>query len=263
MFPRRSDESLDEEHLLPVAREKRHDQSRQARRRSSKSQCFVLSIALNIVLCIYGTSIWVFSIRKAWGPYIPNEIYSPAYSAVEYETVVFTGGLHGDKSEYQGWSDEVNARWEALYNDIGISQIPADSAARLPNATTPIASDPTQYMVELDVFHQLHCLNLLRKLAYPDVFPLDLTPGSEEAQDNIYHMEHCYDQLRQSLQCSSDISTIYWEWSPKKSKMFGNLRTTHTCKNFAKIREWAVEHRLREEFDWFKKVRGAPIRHSE
>lgn len=30
--------------------------------------------------------------------------------------MVFTGGLHGDKSEYQGSSDEVNARWEALYN---------------------------------------------------------------------------------------------------------------------------------------------------
>lgn len=118
-------------------------------------------------------------------------------------------------------------------------------------------------MVELDVFHQLHCLNLMRKLAYPAVFPMDLTSGSDEAEDNIYHMEHCYDQLRQSLQCASDTSTIYWEWSPEKKKMFGNLRTTHTCRNFEKIRDWAVQHKLQQGFDWFKEVKGAPIRHSD
>lgn len=193
--------------------------------------------------------------------------------------MVFTGGLHGDRSAYQGYSEEVNERWEGLFNgmlisltlgkrstdqvaleDIGISQIPASMAARLPNATTPTAHDPNMYMVELDVFHQLHCLNLMRKIVYPNVFKIDLTSGSEEAEDNIYHLEHCYEQLRQSIQCASDVGTIYWEWSEEKQKMFGNLRTTHTCKDFDKIREWAAQHRLDETFDQFHKVEGAPIR---
>lgn len=146
--------------------------------------------------------------------------------------------------------------------EIGISQIPAAMAARLPNATTPTAHDPKQYMVELDVFHQLHCLNFMRKIVYPDIFKIDLTPGTEEGEDNIYHLEHCYDQLRQSIQCASDVGTIYWEWSEPKQKMFGNLRTTHTCKNFEKIREWAAQHKLDETFDQFHKVEGAPIRQS-
>ena len=141
-----------------------------------------------------------------------------------------------------------------------ISQITAESAAKLPNATTPFTHDASFYIVELDVFHQLHCLNSLRKLAYPDVYTIDLTSGSEEAAENIYHMEHCYEQLRQSLQCSSDISTIYWEWSVKKQKMFGNVRTTHTCKNFEKIRDWAVEHKAQSDLDFFKYVKGAPLR---
>lgn len=146
--------------------------------------------------------------------------------------------------------------------DVGLSQISAESAARLPNKTTPLANNPAHFMVELYVFHQLHCLNLLRKLVYPDVYEMDLTSGSEEAEDNIYHMEHCYEQLRQSIQCASDIGTIYWEWSPEKEKMFGNLKTTHTCKDFDKIREWAVAHQLKEEFNWFTPVEGAPIRQS-
>ncbi len=74
-------------------------------------------------------------------------------------------------------------------------------------------------------------------------------------------MEHCYEQLRQSLQCSSDISTIYWEWSEKKQKMFGNVHTTHTCRNFEKIRDWAVEHHATTDLDFTKHVKGAPLRH--
>ena len=141
-----------------------------------------------------------------------------------------------------------------------ISQISPSSAAQLPNATTPFTDEANHYIVELDVFHQLHCLNSLRKLAYPDVYKMDLTSGSEEAAENIYHMEHCYEQLRQSLQCSSDIATIYWEWSEKKQKMFGNVKTTHTCKNFDKIRDWAVKHKAEADLDFFKHVEGAPIR---
>ncbi len=182
-------------------------------------------------------------------------------------------------TEYQGWSDDVNARWDDLYNresrymlgplgrrdnpkavDIGISQIPADLAAQLPIATTPTASDPSQFMMQLDVFHQLHCLNMLRKLVYPEKFPIDLTSSSPEAEDAVYHHEHCYEQLRQSLQCSSDVSTITWEWSPKNGKMMGNLQTVHTCRNFDKIRDWAKEHRLQEDYDGFRYIPGAPIR---
>lgn len=142
-----------------------------------------------------------------------------------------------------------------------ISQISPESAAKLPNATTPFTHDTSRYIVELDVFHQLHCLNMMRKLAYPDVYKIDMTSNTAEAEDNVFHMEHCYEQLRQSLQCSSDISTIFWEWSEEKQKMLGNVHTTHTCKNFKKIRDWAVEHKAETDLDFSVHVEGAPIRH--
>ncbi|KAL7942894.1 hypothetical protein V8C42DRAFT_330679 [Trichoderma barbatum] len=257
-----SEEFHDEEHLLGDD-EKDDIDSSQTSKAASRAKLLPYSTALNIVLLLALLLTWTISYRKFAQLRILNAVYSPAESAIEYKTVVFTGGLHGDKSVYQGYSDEVNERWDSLFNDVGISQIPAAMAARLPNATTPTAHDPNLYMVELDVFHQLHCLNFMRKIVYPDVFKIDLTSGSEEAEDNIYHLEHCYDQLRQSVQCASDVGTIYWEWSEQKNKMFGNLRTTHTCKNFEKIREWAAQHRLDETFDQFHKVEGAPIRHSK
>ncbi|KAH8897640.1 tat pathway signal sequence [Thozetella sp. PMI_491] len=234
--------------------------SRQPSRGEKLAHLLPYSGALNITLLLALLFTWILQRNTSNKAYIPNEIYSPAQSVVEYHTVVFSGGLRGDKSKFLGSSSEVDAQWDELYNQVLISQITAESAGRLPNATTPFTNDTSHYIVELDVFHQLHCLNMLRKLAYPEVYKIDLTSGSEEAADNIYHMEHCYEQLRQSLQCSSDISTIYWEWSEMKQKMVGNVGTTHTCKNFEKIRDWAVEHKAQTDLDFDKYVKGAPIR---
>ncbi len=50
----------------------------------------------------------------------------------------------------------------------GVSAISALDAAKLPNKTTSIPGRPNEFVVELDVFHQLHCLNTLRKTFYPD-----------------------------------------------------------------------------------------------
>lgn len=37
---------------------------------------------------------------------------------VEYETVVFTGGLKGDPSKFIGYSESVDEAWDELYNRL-------------------------------------------------------------------------------------------------------------------------------------------------
>lgn len=55
-------------------------------------------------------------------------------------------------------------------NDIqdGIVEVSAEEAMILPNATAEMPHKPDSYVVEIDVFHQLHCLNYVRKALYPD-----------------------------------------------------------------------------------------------
>jgi hypothetical protein len=50
----------------------------------------------------------------------------------------------------------------------GVSAISSAEAAKLPNRTSAIPSRPNEFVVELDVFHQIHCLNALRKTFYPE-----------------------------------------------------------------------------------------------
>ena len=45
-----------------------------------------------------------------------------------------------------------------LHLQVGISRIPRSQAARLPNRTEDIPGDEGNFIIELDVFHEIHCL---------------------------------------------------------------------------------------------------------
>ena len=56
-------------------------------------------------------------------------------------------------------------------------------------------------------------------------------------------IEHCIDALRQTLMCYADVAPISFHVNvPENKGIFARLATTHTCKNFDKIRDWAKAH---------------------
>ncbi|KAK7044214.1 hypothetical protein VNI00_007936 [Paramarasmius palmivorus] len=172
----------------------------------------------------------------------PNLLYSPAQDAVEYHITKFAIG--GDRRFHIRPSDELDAHWESLYN-FGISRVPKSQAALLPNKTVTIPGDEDHYIVELDVFHNLHCLNMIRKTLHSDYY----THMAMNLNDNAEHMDHCVDWLRQSLMCAGDTSVIVWKWeeSEQKNKFQGDV--AHTCRDFDKLRQWGLEHTLLDRYD--------------
>lgn len=81
-------------------------------------------------------------------------------------------------------TDDLDKRWEDLYDcmlsralgipvadadiqTVGISSIPRWQADKLENKTEAIPGTE-DYLIELDMFHQLHCLDMVRKALYPD-----------------------------------------------------------------------------------------------
>ena len=130
-----------------------------------------------------------------------------------------------------------------------MSWITASEASQLPNATSRLPSDPSHYVTGLEVFHQLYCLNLIRKKLSPEYYV-------DEAD---VHVEHCLDQLRQALMCSADTATIPWSWSKSQQRTIAEARTTHTCKDFDAIRDWARSRHVVGEFDKNTFVEGSAI----
>ncbi|KAL0071714.1 hypothetical protein AAF712_000636, partial [Marasmius tenuissimus] len=123
------------------------------------------------------------------------------------------------------------------------NKVPRDQAALMPNKTYPVLGEEDHYMIALDVFHQLHCLNQMRKAMYPEHYPN--TPEGIHTP----HMRHCISSIRQSLMCSADISPIVWQWSEKSHAAKERSDVVHTCRNFDKIKEWARAHLLDHQQD--------------
>ncbi|KAK7019771.1 hypothetical protein VNI00_017937 [Paramarasmius palmivorus] len=182
-------------------------------------------------------------------------LYSPVNHLLEDKVVHFHAAVGNDTTIYmEDPSPEVDKAWEALYNN-GASRISKHDADQLPLQTVRIPGDPDHYVVALDVFHQLHCLNIMRKVLHRDYYrQLHAHAGhmTETQEDENMHVSHCVEHLRQSIICASDVSTIVWQWNPEKNRTMGRSGVPHTCRNFEKISEWAAqpENRLRfEDFD--------------
>ncbi|CAN8099970.1 unnamed protein product [Discula destructiva] len=170
-------------------------------------------------------------------------VWSPANGAVEYEELHFTAAL-ANKTEYMGFpDDEIDKRWSDLYN-FGISVITEQEAQNLAQPTIPIPGTK-DYLIELDVWHNLHCLNDLRKLLYPERFHMleRLKKDDGTIDRNAFafrHWDHCVDSLRQALMCHADVAPVSFHVNvPFNRGIFPRLATTHTCRNFAKIQDWA------------------------
>ncbi|RDK42480.1 hypothetical protein M752DRAFT_266279 [Aspergillus phoenicis ATCC 13157] len=114
----------------------------------------------------------------------------------------------------------------ALENDNGF-KIANETAKKhgLPKSVE-LYRDPGYLIYGLGVYHQLHCLNRLRKSFYPDIFYPNMSTEQIEIHKSSYkhaantisyttnsYSDHCFDAIRQAILCHGDISLIYW-WDP-------------------------------------------------
>ncbi|KAJ7139280.1 hypothetical protein C8R44DRAFT_605676, partial [Mycena epipterygia] len=171
---------------------------------------------------------------------------APAQHVVEEIVKVYPVGFDHQKSPFQvPSSPALDDAWEDLYQ-FGVSRIPKSEAALLPNKTSPIPGDPGYYIAQLDVFHQLHCLNLIRKALDPAYYPEWNITKAGFARG---HISHCVEWIRHSIMCQSDTSVIVWQWDPKDNGSFPEVGVPHTCRNFDAIRQWGKDNTLAGKFN--------------
>ncbi|KAF2186413.1 hypothetical protein K469DRAFT_151373 [Zopfia rhizophila CBS 207.26] len=154
-------------------------------------------------------------------------------------------------------SDESNAAWAAM--------IPKGRGFVKVKDENPDGDTDGLYCVS--VFHQLHCLDMLRRGYYaaveradrnptptvaPDGGPFSPVPGdfthrhggSSHHEDSSSHMEHCFDYLLQALACAADPTL------EKRNETISGVRgwgTTHQCHDFETLKKWTEEHRYNDE----------------
>ena len=147
------------------------------------------------------------------------------------------------------------------------SSITPAEAAKLPHKTLKVPGRENEFLIELEVFHQVHCLDAIRKTIYaPAVdryrseFQDFLTPDgrldfktagadhlsayfSPKIETHgvliIIILGHCLDWILQALLCQADVTPVHWDWDTVLHQPEPQLPPSKFCRNIDAIMDWA------------------------
>ncbi|EOD50151.1 hypothetical protein GTA08_BOTSDO11535 [Neofusicoccum parvum] len=230
-----------------------HDGSRSSRRCERLGPVWLWALHAGL----FFISIMFFALGATMGPTTSAFVeqfsaYSPALSAVEYETVTFNN-TKGARTAFVGAGDEADKAWEHVTMHMGDQMVTEADMAALGKPhnrlrVTDEATGESGWRMELAVVHQLHCLNLIRKVVHKDHYePLggDLAVPEEKL---VGHLNHCIEALRMKIMCEADVGVILYQEQPgSDGKMEPDYETQHVCRNWDTIREWAVENKVADK----------------
>jgi len=173
--------------------------------------------------------------------------YSPLLEQVEYHDYQFHGDL-SDTNVFKGHPrPELDAAWERLGRMHPLS-MPEEHRVELNKTHSGILYPPEKgggVMVEIEALHQLHCLNLMRKVIYADYYsrPENL-PIEFMVSDKMFfnHIDHCVDNLRQFIMCQADMTPVPSNWVHGHHDPNPDFNTMHKCRNFNHLLDWIERH---------------------
>lgn len=199
------------------------------------------------------------ALQKPIPPYSPvREDGSERYLNTQYRP---------DKIFQSPPSDEVDRAWHNwLQEHDHLFKFRKDKAQEvgLPEAIE-LYNDPGYGAYGLGVYHQMHCLNRIRKSFYPERY----YPG-ETQHEVMHHTNHCFDVLRQAVLCHGDISVVYWwnqnytfvdqlgnrQYTEEYMRLTAEERATHSfvkwdsmlqCRDMDAINAWAKKHQVDDD----------------
>ncbi|EOD43490.1 putative tat pathway signal sequence protein [Neofusicoccum parvum UCRNP2] len=231
---------------------------------------------------IFFAALAVFFYNNAHCPVYPHRIDPFSISAasrdarahISYEQRTFTGALTFNSSthdlsrspaanstepQYVGDPRTTPGLDRAWKNLLDGSRFPLSDEEITPYlqknlSATTAAKKPTTVgtvYAELDVFHSLSCLNSIR-LALDDDFysehgPQDGLGWQKTTRLDREKLDYCIDHLRQSLQCSADLSVV--PLPPRSSSGGINFaEQPRTCRKWDDVRSWLDRRQERSRF---------------
>lgn len=105
-------------------------------------------------------------------------------------------------------------------------------------------------MAGVDVFHQLHCLDKLRR-------EIEGATTPENATLHRAHISHCVDVLAQALKCSASVDLVTFNWVEGHRMPQPDFNGKKVCRDFDGLRTWTIENGF-EVDDWFEELKKPP-----
>ncbi|RAK73206.1 oxidase ustYa family protein [Aspergillus fijiensis CBS 313.89] len=209
------------------------------------ANALLLSITIGLVLSAKGS----FSSEEknailrpvSWWSPILDDIEIPRYQTTLNGTLFALPEISIAREEPSAANDADWARFEDVLTHVvtreqvlKLGKNP-DTVARFDNDYWGMGDDA--YMVQLDVMHQIHCLNMLRKAAFADY------PGYEpelDVKDKMWwiHLGHCTDILLQNLQCNANTEVLTLDWVEDRHAPWPDFSVNRKCRDFNALLDW-------------------------
>lgn len=104
------------------------------------------------------------------------------------------------------------------------------------------------YMAQLDMFHQIHCLSLLRMQAWKDFDHEATLRRTPYRPMHWAHLSHCIDTLMKNLMCTASLDIVTFVWLELQEAPWPDFNVAHKCRSYDDVRKWQEEHAVPK--DW-------------
>jgi len=139
---------------------------------------------------------------------------------------------------------EVDAAWRRISDErpIAISREEVMALGKDPDKSVRYPDSfglGEAYAARIDVFHQIHCLDALRREAYFDHYYGDkYSDFNSTSKLHKTHLSHCVYYLLQNIMCQATVDVYTHVWTDTVLNPFPDFRINHQCKNFDAILDW-------------------------
>ncbi|KAF5651397.1 uncharacterized protein FTJAE_144 [Fusarium tjaetaba] len=236
--------------------------TRPSQRQSWRKHAWVgLNILLFLIsLGLFGAASFRLSSKSEMDYVRKTSFYSPVLDSINFKMrpIETEGGLFEAKNPSK-WRNslkpdpEVDEAWEDL-EIIRVFPITEAEVRRLGKDPELLVKFPQEYglgdnayMAQIDMFHQIHCLNLLRHLAWAE-YNRNGTAKKPFSDLHWIHVSHCTDILMQNLMCNGNLDIITFNWVETQSNPFPDFAVNHQCRDFDAIYEWQDKHSVPKEW---------------
>jgi hypothetical protein len=125
---------------------------------------------------------------------------------------------------------------------------------------------------QVDAFHEIHCLNQLRKemvshhcflmpLAdmwsqYWDHYYRPTFGGPENANYlHIRHKRHCLRIVLRTLMCTADVDIVTHNWRRGSYRPIADFDNPRQCRNFENLLEWNMKHAVPDDMEKWRTIK--------
>ncbi|KAI9833741.1 MAG: hypothetical protein M1819_003474 [Sarea resinae] len=215
------------------------DVSRKSQQRSWLSRCQWLLLLANLILLAINVVLSIAHFKPHWADYPELEFVIPPLKRVLSYQVRKTDLGIGQSTPYGRDTVEADELWKEISQDgpYGWITVQKSDLEKI-NQTSVRLEDGSGYLAGVEVFHELHCLNWFRRRMLGREF------GPEEDPMPDYHLAHCLDILRLSIQCHADLSLMPLRWVEGYPFPWPIFQTTRQCRNWDNIMSWTKKHSI-------------------